>query len=157
MIGEGSTAPTFRLSGASGSDNQSYRLQEALRQGSVLLAFASGSSLEEPPIRGPLAYVPWFQFTDDVRVWLLTDDRDSTWSDRATGEFAGVSILTDADESVAAKFEVEYGDGHLVLVDPSRTVRFVSRGTDALESGTIADLRRTIESIHQRETRRTKA
>ncbi|QAU11903.1 redoxin domain-containing protein [Halorubrum sp. BOL3-1] len=145
MVTVGDAAPSFELPGTGGSDTEvpTYRLDDALGDGPVVLAFYAfdfhpGCAEQLCSIRD----LSWFDVDPDVSVFGISTDR--VFSHRAFAEQHDIDfpLLSDSDGGVAEAYDVFRSEllGHrrvskraLFLLDTEGTVRYrwVGEGPEA--------------------------
>jgi len=157
MISEGETAPDFELLGTDGEEIDTYRLENHLDDGPVVVTFYLFDF--HPECRGALCSVRdagWLSFTDGVEVLGISTDK--VFSHRAFAEEIGIQfpLLSDGDGEVSESFGVlqEEFRGHksiaqrsAFVIDESRTVRYAWSSGDPSEHPDLTEIAEIVGSL----------
>ncbi|MDG5778850.1 hypothetical protein VB773_02625 [Haloarculaceae archaeon H-GB2-1] len=153
MIRVGDTVPAFRLPRADAPDGTRLGVTDLLDDDGLLVAFCHRGPSQRP-LSDILAYAQWFQFTDGLDVCVVTTEPGDVPDWLSGGP--SVPFLYDETGSVFAQFGLSPHstattgqDGGFVLLDSTRRVRHVQRGSLApdTEMEAVAPLKRTVESL----------
>lgn len=120
---QGLPAPSVELPGVCGTEGGMFRLEDFLTKGTVVLAFSTFDSLAQ------LDFLNWFHLTDGVVGVAIADASQRECRRFARSSRAVFPVLSDADESVANAFGLDYDasvpetDGGIFVVDRSGRIR----------------------------------
>lgn len=158
MVTVGDTAPSFELPGTGdvGGDVPTYRLDDALGEGPIVLAFYAfdfhpGCTEQLCSIRD----LSWFDINPDVSVFGISTDR--VFSHRAFAEQHDIEfpLLSDSDGRVAEAYGVLRDEllGHrhvakraLFLLDTDGTVQYRWVGDDPEAVPSLTPLYEALEN-----------
>jgi peroxiredoxin len=132
MVTKGDTAPAFTLPGVQGTAPRTYRVGVATDEPLALLVFAPSRTMDAERNYCPLRDITWFQFIEDLEVYVITRGEDLPAKTADYCRSVGVPLLTDVESRVAEAYGVDYGGsrreatdvtGGLFLVDDAGAVR----------------------------------